>query len=336
MKILKPFLQSRATRLFLYTQLLIFIGTSGWMLVEGWNFQDSIYMTVTTLTTIGYGEIHPLSEAGRWFNLVMIFFGVGMLAYMVSQIAEGIFEQGLKDLFWGRKKMVKQIQNLHDHVILCGFGQMGKQVAKTLSQKGTPLVIIEKNNNQEVDLRESGFNYLIGSAENDQLLQQAGIERARALITAVTSDAENVFITLTARALNKNLTIVARAFEESSTPKLLRAGASKVISPYAHAGLKMASAIINPGVDTFLEIVANESLLEIQMADVLVGHNSPYLGKSLIEAQSLFHKKNLMLVGIKRKEGPIELANKSLGKVEESDRLIVIGDGTMETSNWQS
>ena len=317
--------RSRGFRFFIFSLLPIFIGTIGHMLIEGWNFEDSLYMTVTTLTTIGYGEVHPLSSQGRWFNMALIFLGVGTLALAISQLAQEVLENGLRNIFGG-KSMKSKMAKLSDHIILCGMGQMGRQVAGALKKNDVSFVVIEKDEKCEPSLRELGVPYLIGLAESDELLKDAGIERARGLITAVTSDAENVFITLTARSLNKNLTIVARAFDETSTPKLLRAGASKVVSPYTHAGLKMATAILNPGTDSFLETAANIDLLEIQMVDIEAQKDSPLIGLTLEEAQNKLKARNLMIVGIKKAQGRINLAPKYKGAIEIYDRLIVLGD----------
>jgi voltage-gated potassium channel len=281
--------------------LLVF-GSLGFMWLEGWNFCDSLYMTVTTLTTVGYGETHPLDRAGRIYNMVLILSGMGVLFYIVGSLARAVVEGEIHAAL-GRRKLIKHIKRLKNHYILCGFGRIGEIVARQLKGRGLSLVIVENDAALLARLEASGYYFINGDATREDILQEAGIERARGLISTLPSDSDNVYVVLTARSLNPNLFIVARGEEIGSEKKLLRAGADKVESPYEMGGQKMAQTIMRPTVVTFMELAMKEGV-DWTMEEIAVGQTSPLLGVPLKDS-GIRQNLNLILVAIKRADGEL-------------------------------
>ena len=225
--------------------LLISLGIAGYMGIEGWDFLDSLYMTVITLATVGFKEVHTLSDHGKIFTMLLIVLGVSVLGYIVGSLAQIMFE-GQFQRIMGRKKVEKKIEALRDHYIVCGFGRMGALICREFAAKPLPFVVVEKMHDVIEKLEADGYLFLRGDATDDETLLRAGIKQAKGLISVVASDTENVYITLTARELNPDLFILARSGAEGSDIKLKRAGASKVISPYLIGGNRMAQAILVP------------------------------------------------------------------------------------------
>jgi len=226
---------------------VISFGTAGYMVIEEWNFLDALYMTIITLTTVGYREIHDLSLNGRLFTIILLMGGVGTVFYVLSIGAKVIIEGELQEIY-GRKRVEKRLKDLKDHYIVCGYGRMGKIIARELNQEKLKYTVIEKSEvTVDPDEKESQL-ILQGDATRDELLKRAGIERAKCLISVLPTDAENLYVVLSARGLNSNLLIVARAGEEGSEQKLLRAGADRVVSPYHIGGLRMAHTVLKPAV----------------------------------------------------------------------------------------
>jgi len=233
--------------------LLITLGTAGYMGLEGWRWLDAFYMTVITLSTVGFREVHDLSDAGRFFTIFLIFFGVSVIGYTVGTLAQIMFEGQIQRVI-GRKKLEKKIEALKDHYIICGYGRIGALICKEFAARPLSFVVVEKNPLIIEKLEQDDYPFLRGDATDDDTLLKAGIKRAKGLISVVTSDTENVYITLTARGLNPELYILARSGEEGSEIKLKRAGANKVVSPYLIGGSRMAQAILRPNVVDFIEI----------------------------------------------------------------------------------
>lgn len=304
--------------------LLITLGTMGYMGIEGWDFLDSLYMTVITLATVGYREVHLLSEHGKVFTMLLIVFGVSVLGYIVGSLAQIMFE-GQFQRIMGRKKVEKRIEALRDHYIVCGFGRMGALICREFAAKPLPFVVVEKIADVAAKLESEGYLFLRGDATDDETLLKAGIRRARGLISVVASDTENVYITLTARELNPDLYILARSGDEGSDIKLKRAGASKVVSPYLIGGSRMAQAILRPNVVDFIEIATGREHLELQMEEILIPSGSGFIGENLIS--SGFRKETgVMIVGIKKANGHMVFNPESHTRLEERDTLIVLGE----------
>jgi voltage-gated potassium channel len=301
---------------------LLLIGSLGFVWLEGWNFFDALYMTVTTLTTVGYGEIHPLSRMGRIYNMVLILSGMGVMLYIVGSLARVVIEGEIHTAL-GRRKLLKDIKKLKNHYIICGFGRIGEIIARHLTNRGLALVIIEKAPETIDRLEELGYHYLSGDATRDEVLLEAGIERAKGLVAVVHSDASNVYIVLTARSLNPKLFIVARGEELGAEQKLLRAGADRVESPYYMGGQKMAHTILHPTVVTFMELAMKEGV-DWSMEEIQVGQASPLSGVPL-EDSGIRQKLDLILVAIKRADGEMLFNPSHETRILAGDTLIALG-----------
>ena len=296
------------------------------MTIEGWRLLDAVYMTVITLGTVGFREIHDLSDAGKLFTMGLIVVGVSVLGYIVGSLAQIMFEGQIQRII-GRKKVEKKIGELSAHYIICGFGRIGSLICKEFKANGLKFVIIEKSMETIERLEEEGYLYLKGDATLDETLLKAGIERAKGLISVVTSDTENVYITLTARGLNADLYIMSRSGEEGSDIKLKRAGANKVVSPYTIGGNRMAQSILRPNVVDFIEIATGREHMELQMEEIDIPPHSAFVGETLVT--SGFRKEiGVIIVGIKNRHGKMVFNPHSQTKIDERDTLIVLGDPT--------
>jgi voltage-gated potassium channel len=301
---------------------ILLLGSLGFVWLEGWNFFDALYMTVTTLTTVGYGETHPLSPLGRAYNMLLILAGMGVLFYIITSLARVVVEGEIAAAL-GKRKLLKRIKKLSGHYIICGFGRIGEIIARQLKQRGVPLVIIENKPELLAHLDESGYYFVPGDATKEEILQEAGIERARGLVSVVSSDAANVYITLTARSLNPDLFIVARGEEPGSHQKLLRAGADKAESPYEMGGRKMAHTILRPTVTTFMELAMHEGV-DWSMEEISVGTTSPLIGLPLKDS-GIRQKYDLIVVAIKRADGEMLFNPTPETPIQAGDTLILLG-----------
>ncbi len=301
---------------------LLVLGSLGFVWLEGWNYFDAFYMTVATLTTLGGGEVQPLSKLGRIYTMALLLAGMGVLLYIVTSLARVVVEGEIRAVL-GRRKLVKKIKGLKDHYIICGFGRIGEIIARQLKERGISVVIIENKPENLSRLEESGYYVVAGDATREEVLQEAGIERARGLVAVVSTDADNVYIVLTARSLNPGLDIVARAEESGAEKKLLRAGADRVESPYEMGGRKMAHAILRPTVTTFMELAMTEGV-EWSMEEVRVGEGSALAGVALKDS-GIRQKLDLILVALKRADGEM-LFNPTLETpILAGDTLIALG-----------
>ena len=302
--------------------LISIFGTMGIVYIEGWPILDAFYFTIITLTTIGYGEIHPLSDAGRIFNLLIIVLGVGNTAYILSLVFQYVLELRFFDQL-GRRKMENELGQINDHTIVCGYGNMGELITNELAKRKKSFVIIDKDTNRASTFKEKGYLYLIGNASDDEILKLAGIEKAKTLVCVVTNDAENVFITLSARTLNKDIEIISRLFDETTRPKLLKAGANKIISPYTQASHKIVQTIINPAIDDFLEFVSDENEIDYQLADIYISQDMSCVDKKLNEIK--LKEQGFVIVGIKRQDGNMVFAPSKEEQILQGDRILAIG-----------
>ncbi len=304
--------------------LLVTIGVTGYMGIEGWHFLDALYMTVITLGTVGFREVHELSDSGKVFTIGLIVVGVSVLGYIVGSLAQIMFEGQFQRII-GRKKVEKRIDALSDHYIICGFGRIGALICREFAAKPLPFLVIEKQPEVHEKLHQEEYLHIRGDATEDETLLRAGIKRAKGLISVVTSDTENVYITLTARGLNPDLFILARSGEEGSDLKLKRAGANKVVSPYLIGGSRMAQAILRPNVMDFIEVATGREHMELQMEELLIPPDSRFVGENLVS--SGFRKETgVIIVGIKKFTGKMVFNPSPHSKLEANDTMIVLGE----------
>lgn len=305
-------------------QGLLFGGAFGYMILENTGFWMGMYLTVITVFTVGYGDIVPIHPSGRVFTVFLVISSVSFVMYTFSKITETMIEGELRGLY-KRRKMNKQISRLKDHYIVCGFGRIGKEICKILQEHHRSFLVIEKDEEESKSLEELQYMRLEGDAADDDVLQSAGIDRAKGLVSVVASDADNLYITLTARGLNPNLYIMARS---SGSPgvqtKLKRAGASKVISPYSIGARRMAHLIVRPTVSDFIDLTMRAGELDLTMEELKVSPASHLNGKNLIESE-IRKKYDVIVVAIKRQDGVMLFNPRSETVIMAGDILIVLG-----------
>ena len=248
---------------------LIAIGTGGYMIVERWSFLDALFMTVTTVTTVGYREVHPLDTQGRIFTIFLVLFGVGTAFYLLTTFVALVIEGDLGAAL-GVTRMKSRIEQLRDHHILCGYGRVGEEIARELKQRGVPFVVVESNTATMQAAVDAGCLVVQGDAASDEILEQAGIRYASTLLAASDSDSGNTYITLTAKALNPGVFVVARAGKRESEARVRRAGADRVISPYGISGRRMALSAIQPNMVDFMDTLAVGHSAEQMLAEIEV------------------------------------------------------------------
>ncbi|MEP7179642.1 MAG: NAD-binding protein [Pseudonocardiales bacterium] len=258
--------------------VVLAVGTGGYV-VLGFTVLDAAYQTVTTVTTVGFREVRPLSSIGKIFTMVLILAGVGTALYALTQLLEAAVDGHLLEHMEARR-MDRAIARMDDHVIICGWGRVGKASAVHLSATQQPVVVVDRNPDRLVDLP---YPYVLGDISDDDVLRQAGIERARSLVAALDTDADNVYVTLSARALRPDLVIIARARSDESTSKLLRAGADRVVNPQLIGGRRMAAFALAPDVADFLDVVMHDESLDFRIDQIEIGPASPLQGRTIGE-----------------------------------------------------
>jgi len=298
----------------------ILVGTFGYVLIEEWSIGDALYMTVISLTTTGFGEVRPLSPAGRGLTVFVIISGIASLAYLGGRLLQLAVEMYLLR----RGRMDREIQRLKNHVILCGYGRMGRHIANDLSEARVPFVVLESDPQMATVLEEHGYLHMIGDASSDELLKAAGVERARGLIAVVSSDAENVYTTLTAKSINPEVTIVARALTDESAPKLRTAGADRVIKPYEMVGRRIAQLVIRPAMVEFVDTIARSNSGEITMEEMTVSKDSTLIDVALRDTP-IRSRLNVIIVAIRRGEDDLVYNPGPDAHFEVGDRLVAIG-----------
>jgi voltage-gated potassium channel len=304
--------------------ILLLAGTTGYRLIEGWSFFDALYMTVITITTVGYGEVHQLSKEGRIFTVFLILSGFGGMGYVLGSIAQ-TFIAGQIRMAFGRRKLEKKVKRLKNHYVLCGYGRIGSFIAREFAVENVPFVVVEKDPERITLLEEDGFAYVEGDATDDEILISAGVERARCLVAATGSDANNLYITLSTRSLNPPIYILSRAAEETAERKLLSAGANRVVSPYRIGAARMLNAVLRPNVVEFVDLVVERKHLELQLEEITVEDASRFKGKPLRES-GIRRELGLIVVAIKKAGGDMIFNPSSETLIEKSDCLIVLGE----------
>ena len=305
--------------------LIVLAGTAGYMLIGDMTFIDALYMSVITVSTVGFGEVKPLGPGGRLFTIVLIVVGVGSVVYLLTAVAELVIEGSLRD-FFGRSAMNRKIHNLHEHVIVCGFGRLGRAVVEELKRHQVPMVVIESDPAREPELSASGLLYVIGSALEETVIEEAGVRTARAVVVATASDADNVYITLSAREKNPRALIHARGDSEAGLRRLRLAGADQTLSAYQWGGMRIAASILRPSVVDFLELSVPGRESEVDLEEIKVEAGSPIDGRTIAEIERA--NARLRVVAIKRGDEPISMIPESASRVQSGDYLVVIGEAT--------
>ncbi|UCD08015.1 MAG: potassium channel protein [Dehalococcoidales bacterium] len=299
----------------------IAIGTIGYEIIEGWSFLDSIYMTITTITTVGYREVHPLSDGGRIFSIFLILGGMGGAFYALTGIITYIVEGNI-GATWGKRVMENKISQLKEHFILCGFGRVGEEIAHIFKEEDVEFVVIDNRPECTARADQAGFLYIEGDATSDEVLKKAGIEKARGLVAALGSDIDNTYITLSARGLYPSLFITARASDHEVEKKLRRIGANRIVSPNAIGARRMAMLALRPTVMDFLDTITRQRGPDLQMENVAIDTDSSLNGLTIEDIRKC---SRATILALNRKTGSL-LANPSADeKVTAGDSLIIMG-----------
>ncbi len=314
-------LRRQIGRLLLLMAVLLTVGTVGYRWLEGYPWGDAFYMTVITITTVGFGEVHPLSPAGRWFTVGIIFAGVSIGAYALGAVAEYLISGELQGI-WERRRKMETLRKMNHHFIICGLGLVGEQVALELHRLGLPFVVVEKRPEAVERCREHGFLCVAGDPAEDSVLREVGVERAQGLVAVLETDADNLFVVLSARGLNPDLTIVAQAVSEDATAKLYRVGADRVVSPYAMAGHRLAGMLVRPYVIAFLDATLRSAELELWLEEIRVAEGSPLVGKTLAEAD-IRARSGANVLAIARDHKQVDWSPNL--RIRAGDVLIVLG-----------
>lgn len=298
-------------------------GVAGFHYIEGWSWFDGLYMTLITMTTVGYGETHPLSMPGRVFNAFLIVLAVLAGGFLVATSTQAVLEFELSGIL-GRRRMERELAKLKDHFIICGAGRVGRTVVRELRSRGQSCVLVESDPAQAEWAANEGIPVVIGSGHSEEVLQRARIEVAKGLVAAVTSDADNLYIVLTARGMIPNLRIIARASEDEAVPKLRRAGASEVVSPYNFVGRRIAHILIQPHVIDFIETAFGTERMDIQIEEVEVPAGSPLAGKTLAAA-NIGQNTGVLVLALRHSNGSLSFNPAADTVIQPGDCLIAIG-----------
>jgi voltage-gated potassium channel len=305
--------------------VVVLVGTLGYFWLwraEGGTWMDALFMTVTTITTVGYGEVKPLGTAGRVFTMILALAGIGSLFYTLGVMMEYLVATRLADP-GGRRRMQRRIDQLRGHVIVTGLGRVGRQTAQELSQAGMPFVVIDPGAAAGRHAQDRGYLLLEGDATDDPMLERAGVRRASGLVVTTANDATNMYIVLSARVLNPELSIVSRAVDDASMTKLIRAGANRAISPYAIGGHRLAHLILKPTVVDFFETAMRAGADQLNIEDVAVTPDSPAIGRTLDEL-NIRRVTGATVLAILREGNPIASPPGDLA-LAKGDQLLALG-----------
>jgi voltage-gated potassium channel len=302
---------------------IIVVGTVGYEVIEGWSAWDAFYMTVITVTTVGYREVHDLSQAGQMFTVFIIVSGVGAALYSFTLLAAVVVEGGLPKRFQ-RRRAARMLETISDHFIICGYGRIGSLIASQFRRQKVPYVVVERNAARQQLAIEEGGLALEADASREDVLKRVGIARARGLIAAVGTDAENVYTVLSARVLRPDLLIIGRAEGEDAAVKLKHAGANRVISPYHIGAVQMAQTALRPAVVDFIALATSSDSVELALEEITVAATSALADRSLLEA-NLRQRFSIIVIGIQRQDGRMEFNPEPETSIRSGDKLVVLG-----------
>lgn len=318
----------RLTRRFVVVAALIVFtllsGTAGFRLIEGYPLFDAFYMTLITITTVGYQEVHALSRAGRVFNSFLILFGVSAMFFAVGAITQTIIELELRDRF-GRRRTRRMINKMENHYIICGFGRVGRSAAAELQRAGVPFVVMDRSEERVERAMTAGLTAVLADSTHDASLREVAIERARGLIAALATDADNLFVILSAKTLNPKLTVVTRAAEEEAEGKLRLAGADTVFAPYSIAGHRLAQALLRPHVAQFLDFATKDMGLNVAIEQVRVAPDSEFVSKTLRDMQ-IRRELGVIVLAITKSDGRMLFNPPAETQICAGDFLIAMGE----------
>jgi len=301
---------------------LIVLGTLGFHLLEPLTLLDSLYLTVMTVTTVGYGDVHPVSRAGRAFASVFMLVSVGTVGFLLSTAIQALVQSEII-VAYGQRRRHREINKLRNHFIICGAGRVGLRIIRELRRADVPFIVIERDAQQVASLTDEDVLVLVRDATNEETLREAGVEHARALAACLPDDADNVYVVLLARDLNSQLHIVARAVEEQAEPKLIRAGANRVIAPTIIGSQRMVQALMKPAVADFIDSIAAEDL-DLNFEEVLISPASPYVGHKL-RFTNIRAELDVVIVAVRRHNGEMVFNPSGDAQIAAGDLLIAIG-----------
>lgn len=325
-KSLASFLARRSRSRFVHTfgalAGCLALGTAGFSLIEGWPLVDSLYMAVIIITTIGYGEVRPLSSSGLAFTIFFMLVGVSTAAYALSSTVQALVQSEIVAAF-GERRRHRGMSRLHNHFIICGAGRVGARIIREFERAKATFIVIEKNEAKVADLIERGVHVLVRDATLEESLREAGVDRARGLVTCLPDDAENLYVVLTARDLNRDLHIVTRAVEEQAEPKLIRAGANRVVAPTIIGSHRMAQALMKPAVADFMDSIAAENL-DLGFEQVEVAPTSVYVNHKL-RFTNIRSELDVVIVALRRRDGEMIFNPAGDAVLAAGDLLVAIG-----------
>ena len=313
--------------------LILVAGTVGYMTIEGWPFIDALYMTVITISTVGFKEVNQVGEGGRIFTIFLVFCGVGFSLYVAAAVVQFMVEGRIR-IIMGRRRLDKKIDRLKNHYIVCGYGRIGRVLCRHLKRANIDVAVIEKDPEQIPVMDEDGVLYLVGEATDEKKLIKAGIERAKAVVAALATDTDNVFLVLTARQLAPELLIMARASQETAKIKLRAAGANFVESPYEMGAVSMAHRIIRPTVTSFLDLAFAHKRKDIQMEEIPVNSKSELVNVQLKDS-GIRQNYNLIIIAIKKSDGEMLFNPSYEAVIAPDDTVIAVGEvGNLQKLEW--
>lgn len=314
---------SLAVKNFIFFLTLFAFGTSGYMIIEGWDVIDSMFMTTITLATVGYSEVNAISPEGRIFTVVLILFGVSLFLYVAGDTMQFLVEGRIRVIL-GRRKLEKIIAKLSDHYIICGYGRIGRGLCQYLLQKNLKVLIVEKDEERIPLMEADNVPYIIGEANEEENLEKAGIARAKGLLSVLGSDPDNVFVVLISKQLNPDVFVVARANQDMAKKTLESAGADKVISPYDLGARRMAHAILRPTVIHFLEMAFADQGTDINLEEIPVSGNCKLANTTLMESK-IRQDLDVLIIAIKKSDGHMEFNPKPDSLIQAGDTIITVG-----------